>query len=318
VERTVKKSGRTDKLGKRKAGFFPSVWKYRYFYLMLIPGLLYIIIFHYAPMAGLAIAFQNFKLTKGIFGSAFNGLANFQTLFRTDMFSRAFRNTVIISMYKILFGFPIPIILALFINEIRLVAFKRTVQTIFYMPHFLSWIVMFGLVFNFVKEMGPINYLIRALGGNTIFFLSDTRYFRGVVVISDIWKEMGWNAIIYLAALAGVPNEISESATIDGASRMKYVLRISLPYIMPTIVIMFLLRIGGILNAGFEQIYALYNSSVFSVGDIIDTYVYRTALTGDFKFAVATAAGMFKSVIACILVVATNKLMGRFDQETLF
>ena len=318
MEQVVKRRGRMTKAGRRRIGFFPAVWKYKYFYLMLIPGLLYIIIFHYLPMAGLAMAFQNFKLTKGIFGSSFNGLANFQTLFRTDMFSRAFGNTVIISAYKILFGFPIPILLALFINEIRVSAFKRTVQTIFYLPHFLSWIVMFGLVFNFVKEMGPINYLIRALGGKTIFFLSDVRYFRGVVVISDIWKEMGWNAIIYLAALASVPNELYESATIDGASRMKCVLRISLPYILPTIVIMFLLRIGGILNAGFEQIYALYNSSVFSVGDIIDTYVYRTAMTGDPKFAVAAAGGMFKSVIACVLVVATNKLMGKFDQETLF
>lgn len=296
---------------------FAAIWRYKYLYLMLVPGLLYIILFHYLPMAGLAMAFQDFKLVKGIFGSPFIGLANFQYLLSSDMFQRAFRNTVVISAYKILFGFPIPIMLALFVNEIRVSAFKRTVQTIFYLPHFLSWIVMFGLVFNFVKEMGPVNYLIRALGGKTVFFLSDTRYFRSVVVISDIWKEMGWNAIIYLAALTGVPQELYESAAIDGASRFKCLLRISLPCIRPTIIIMFLLRIGGILNAGFEQIFALYNSGVFSVGDIIDTYVFRIGLQ-DVKFGVSAAAGMFKSVIACIMVVATNKMMGRFDQETLF
>ena len=313
----VSSSRRIAKDVGRKKRFFASLWKYRYFYIMLIPGLIYIVVFHYLPMAGLAMAFQDFKLVKGIFGSSFNGFANFEYLFRSDMFIRAFYNTVIISLYKILFGFPAPIILALFINEIRVRAFKRTVQTIFYLPHFLSWIVMFSLVFNFVKEMGPLNYLIRALGGKSIFFLSDVRYFRGVVVVSDIWKEVGWNAIIYLAALSAVPQELYESATIDGASRIKCLMRISLPYIMPTIVIMFLLRIGSILNAGFEQIFSLYNSSVFSVGDIIDTYVYRIGLK-DVKFGVAAAAGMFKSAIACIMVIATNKLMGRFDQGTLF
>jgi putative aldouronate transport system permease protein len=316
MERTVKR-GRSAPAGVRRIGLFAALWKYKYFYLMLIPGLVYIIVFHYLPMAGLAMAFQDFKLVKGIFGSAFNGLDNFRYLFKSDMFTRAFGNTAIISAYKILFGFPIPILLALFLNEIRVSAFKRTVQTIFYLPHFLSWIVMFALVYNFVKELGPLNYLIRALGGKTVFFLSDERYFRGLIVVSDIWKEMGWNAIIYLAALAGVPQDLYESATIDGASRMKCLWRISLPSIMPTIVIMFLLRIGSILNAGFEQIFSLYNSAVFSVGDIIDTYVYRIGFK-DARFGVASAAGMFKSVIACILVITTNRLMGRFDQETLF
>ncbi len=291
--------------------------RYKYMYLMLIPGLLYIIIFHYLPMAGLAIAFEKFSVVKGVFHSPFVGFDNFQYLFSSIQFRNALKNTVIISFYKILIGFPIPILLALMINEVQGRFFRKSVQTILYLPHFLSWIIMYGLIFNLVKEYGPINYLLRSLGGDTVFFLSDVNTFRGVVVISDVWKEMGWNAIIYLAALAGVPQELYEAAIIDGASRWQCLKKISFPCIMPTIAIMFLLRIGGILNAGFEQILALYNSSVFSVGDIIDTYVFRIGIQ-EAKFGISAAAGMFKSVIAFVLVLGTNKLMGRFDQETLF
>lgn len=291
--------------------------RYKYMYLMLIPGLLYIIIFHYLPMAGLAIAFEKFSVVKGVFHSPFAGLDNFQYLFSSLQFRNALKNTFIISFYKILFGFPSAILLALLINEVRQKRLQKLVQTVVYLPHFLSWIVMYGLIFNLLRQSGPVDSLITSLGGQTINFMSDTDYFRGVVVISDLWKEMGWNAIIYLAALAGVPQELYEAAQIDGASRFKCLWKISLPCIMPTITVMFLLRIGSILNAGFDQILALYNSAVFSVGDIIDTYVFRLGIQ-EAKFDVATAAGLFKSVFAFLLVFGTNKLMSRFDQETLF
>ena len=297
--------------------FLRSVVKYKYMYLMLIPGLVYILVFNYAPIYGLTMAFQDFKITKGFFNSPFVGFDNFKYLFGQRAFQYALRNTIIISFYKIIFGFPIPIILALLINEVKINIFKRSVQTILYMPHFLSWIIMFGLIYNLIKEFGPVDSLIKAFGGQTIHFLSDISYFRGLVVASDIWKEMGWSAIIYLAALAGVPPELYESAVIDGASRFKCIIKISLPVIMPTITIMFLLRIGGILNAGFEQIFTMYNSAVFRVGDIIDTYVYRIAMV-DSKFHISAAAGFFKSVIGCFMILGTNALMNRFEQETLF
>lgn len=315
---------RREEKGTKTAGKGPllkrlgrALIRYRYFYLMLIPGVAYILLFHYAPMFGLTIAFQDYKVSKGVLGSAFVGLDNFRYLFRSDMFRSALRNTFIVSGLKILFGFPMPILFALLMNELRAAWYKRTVQTILYMPHFLSWAIMFGLVFSFVTEMGPLNSLIRAFGGKTIFFMSDTRYFRAVLVVSDIWKEVGWNAIIYLAALAAVPQDMYEAATIDGASRFKCMTRISLPCILPTIMVMFLLRVGGILNAGFEQIFTMYNPSVFSVADIIDTYVYRIGIK-ETKFSVSAAAGMFKSVVACIMVFTANYLAQRAEQESLF
>jgi len=291
--------------------------RYKYLYLLLVPGILYIIIFCYGPMIGLVISFQDFKITKGVFGSKFVGFDNFTYLLKSPQFLAAFRNTCIISLYKIIFSFPTPILLALLINEIRINIFKRSVQTIIYLPHFLSWVIMYGLIFNLLKDFGPINQLVRAFGGDTIFFLSDVRYFRGVVVLSDIWKEMGWNSIIYLAALAGVPLELYESAKMDGANRVNIIFGISLPYILPTIIIMFLLRIGNVLNVGFEQIISLYNPSVYSVGDIIDTYVFRVGFIQT-EFGVSAAAGMFKSVIACIMVVFMNNMMRKYEQESLF
>lgn len=291
--------------------------RYKYMYILLLPGLIYLFLFHYLPMAGLVVAFQDYKVFLGISKSPFVGFSNFSYLLSSKQFMSAVKNTFIISGYKILFGFPAPIIIALLINEIRVRFLQRTIQTILYLPHFLSWVIMFGLLFNILSEYGPINQLIKAFGGKPIFFLSDTKYFRLVVIASDIWKEVGWSAIIYLAALAGIPPELYEAAHIDGASRAKSILFISLPSLMPTIIVMLLLRIGGILNAGFEQILTLYNASVFSVGDIIDTYVYRIGLLQT-KFGISTAAGMFKSVIALILVTGANYLAKKMDQEALF
>ncbi|GHU83510.1 protein LplB [Clostridia bacterium] len=308
---------RTAAGGPRALSFPRALFRYRWLYALLIPGLIWLVLFCYLPMFGLVIAFQDYKLFGGVWKSPLIGFDNFAYLFRSNMFLSALGNTFIISAYKLLFGFPVPILFALMMNELRSRKLKRTVQTVLYLPHFLSWVIMFGLIFNFLSEFGPLNKLIGMLGGQPIYFLSDTRYFRGVVVVSDIWKEVGWSAIIYLAALAGISPDLYEAATIDGASRFKCLLHISLPGILPTITIMLLLRVGAIMNVGFDQIFNLYNPAVLSVGDIIDTYVYRIGLLQT-KFGYSAAAGMFKSVVALALVLITNFFVKKTEQGGLF
>ena len=294
-----------------------AIWRQRYLYLLLIPGLAYVIIFHYIPMAGLVIAFQDYKVFLGISGSKFVGFANFERLFQTSKFLSVLANTFIISGYKILFGFPVPIILALMINEVRQKGFQRTVQTVVYLPHFLSWVIMSGIVMNLLAPGdGVINLIIKAVGGKPVFFLAESRYLRTILVVTDIWKEMGWNAIIYLAALAGVPQELHEAAVIDGSNRLQRIFYISLPYILPTITVMFLLRLGGVLNAGFDQVFSLYNSAVYDVADVLDTYVYRIGVV-DRKYGFSTAVGLFKSVVACIFVLTFNYIANKAGQEAL-
>lgn len=306
-------------VNRRYAGatFRKSVWKHRYFYLMLLPGIIYAILFHYIPMGGLIIAFQDFKVFLGISGSKYVGFANFERLFRTNKFINVLSNTFIISGYKILFGFPVPIILAILINEVRQRSFQRIVQTVVYLPHFISWVIMSGIVMNLLAPGdGLINLIRMAMGMKPIFFLAESAYFRAILVITDIWKEMGWGAIIYLAALAGVPQEIHEAALIDGSNRLQRIFYISIPCILPTITVMFLLRLGGVLNAGFDQVFSLYNSAVYDVGDIIDTYVYRIGIV-DRKFGFSTAVGLFKSIVACAFVLSFNYLANRAGQESL-
>ncbi|BFT70008.1 MULTISPECIES: ABC transporter permease subunit [Paenibacillus] len=288
--------------------------RYKYFYMMLIPGLLYIAIFHYAPMFGLVIAFQDYQIFNGVWGSKFVGFDNFMYLFQAPQFITAMKNTFIISAYKIILGFPVPILLALLINEVRILIFKRSIQTILYLPHFLSWIVMSGLMFNFLSDQGPVNKLIKMMGEKAIYFFSDEVYFRSILVISDIWKEMGWNAIIYLAALTVVSQDLYEAAKMDGATRFQCMMKISLPSIMPIIMIMLLLRMGSVLNVGFEQVFNLYNPMLYGVGDIIDTYVYRIGVLEN-KFHISAAAGMFKSVIACIMVVTTYYFLEKVEDK---
>ena len=298
--------------------FLNNLIKYKYFYAMLMPGLIYIIIFHYIPMAGLAIAFKNYKIFSGFWGSEWVGFENFQRLFTNDRFYRVLRNTFLISIYKISFGFPIPIIVAILVSEIKNLFFKRTVQTIMYLPHFFSWVVVSGLFFNLLSPNdGVINSVIKSFNGEPIFFLGSQEYFRSVLVGTDVWKETGWNAIIYIAALAGVPVELYEAGIIDGANRLQRILYISLPCILSTIIILFLLRLGNVLNAGFEQVLSMYNPAVYDVGDIIDTFTYRYGII-DLKFGFSTAVGLFKSFIACLLVLSANNLSKKVGQESLF
>ena len=275
-------------------------------YLMLLPAAAFFIIFHYQPMYGLLIAFQKYSIKLGIFGSPFVGLDNFRRMFENPDFLRAFFNTIIISLMKIAVGFPAPIIFALLLNELIHIRFKKIVQTLSYMPHFLSWVIMAGI---FIKLLSPtngiVNFLIERIGGRPIYFLADKYWFRWVLVITDVYKEIGWGSIIYLAALAGVDVELYEAAKVDGITRLRAVWSITLPSIAPTIVTMLILRMGGILNAGMDQIYLLISAPVYPVADILDTLSLRLGITG-MDFPLGAAVGMIKAVLGSIFIFVTN------------
>jgi len=288
------------------------------YYFLLVPGLLYFLIFHYGPMYGIIIAFKDiapFDGLKGIFSAEWVGLKHFRNFTESYYFTNIMVNTLTISCYRLLFGFPAPIILALLINEVRVVAFKRTVQTISYLPHFISMVVLAGLVTTLLStDGGFVNSVLQKLGFEPVLFLSDTRFFRSVLVGSGIWKEMGWSSIIYLAAIAGVDQQLYEAAKVDGAGKLKQIWHITLPGISPIVVIMFILAVGHVMDAGFEQIFLLYSPPVYGVADIIDTYVYRKGLV-EVQYSFAAAVGLFKSVIAAVLVLGTNYLARKFGQE---
>lgn len=285
---------------------------------MLLPALVYYFIFHYYPMYGVLIAFKHYNFTDGIMGSSWAGLEHFRYLFQLDKFWQVFWNTIVISLYRMVFGFPFPLIIALLLNEVRKTVFKRTVQTIIYVPHFISWVIMGGLLISLLSiDNGVINNIIRFFGAKPISFLTDESYFRGSLVWSMIWKEFGWNTIIFMAALAGVNPELYEAALMDGANRWKRIWHITLPSIRATIIILLILRIGNLMEAGFEQIFILYHPGVYNVADIIDTYVYRIGLT-EGRFSLAAAVGLFKSFINFSLLIMANKLSRMSGEQGIY
>lgn len=292
--------------------------KYWDLYLMVLPALIFLLVFKYGPMYGVVIAFKDYNIIQGVFASKWVGLQYFRELFMFDEFPRVVRNTLLISLMKLVVGFPAPILLALLLNELRLERFKRFVQTFTYLPHFISWVVIGGIAVDLLSpSSGIVNKAIQALGGEPIFFLSSEKLFRWILVYSDVWKEAGWGAIIYLAALLGINEELFQAATVDGAGRLRQIWHISLPSIRSTIIILLLLRIGHLLDAGFEQVLVMYNPTVYEVGDIIDTYVFRVGL-GTMQFGLTTAAGLFKSVIGCVLLVIANTLARRMGEEGIY
>lgn len=285
--------------------------------MMFLPIVLYFVVFKYIPMGGIVIAFKNYKIKSGIWGSAWVGLDNFTKAFNTMTFVRSVKNTLIISGLKLLFGFPMPIILALMLNEVTHKRYQRVVQTISYLPHFLSWVVLAGMFQQLLSpNNGAVNYMLKSWFGveNPIYFLGDNHYFRGTLVVTDIWKNVGWSSILYLATIVGIDPTLYEAATVDGATRFQCTRYITLPSLMPTIVVMLILNVGSIMDAGFDQIFNLYNSAVYQTGDIIDTYVYRYGI-GDMKYSLATAVGLFKNVIAFVLVLGTNMITKRISGE---
>ena len=285
------------------------------YYLMLIPCVCFFILFKYVPMYGIVLAFKDFSFRKGIMGSEWIGFANFQYLFELDTFYRVFRNSLVLSLLRIVFCFPVPILLALLLNEIRNRSYKRITQTIVYLPHFISWVVVGGILINFLSPTwGIINILIKNLGGEPIFFLGSDRYFRAIVVLSDIWKSAGWDAILYIAALAGINPELYEAAMIDGANRLQRIVHVTFPGIRSTIVILFILRMGSLLSNGFEQIYMLQNGNNKMVSEVFETYSYTMGLLGG-NYSLATTVGLFTSVISFFFLVGTNMLAHKLGEE---
>lgn len=288
-------------------------------YLFFIPGFIFLIIFHYVPMYGVVIAFKDFSMIKGIAASEWIGFENFGYLFRSKTFYNAFWNSLVFSGLRLVFGFPAPLFLALFLNEVRHSKFKRTIQTVSYIPHFISWVVISGMVINFLSPTaeGLVNYFIRMAGKQPINFLISSKYFRGIIIVEEIWKEAGWGAIIYLAALSGIDVSLYEAATIDGASRIQQIRYITIPGIASTIVVLLILRLGSILNNGFEQIYLLYGPAVYDVADVLETYTFRIGLQ-EGRFSFATAVGIFKSVVNLILLFTFNKLAKAYSGNQLW
>ncbi|MEA4890031.1 MAG: ABC transporter permease subunit [Clostridiaceae bacterium] len=298
----------------KKAGLARQYWKNRYLVLLLLPALIYFLIFCYGPMYGVQIAFKNFIFRLGIIGSPWVGLDNFRLLFSIKSFGEVFRNTLVISIYKLITGFPAPIIFAILLNEIRQVKFKKTVQTISYLPHFVSWVVLGGLFIQFLSpSTGPINVLLKAMGIEPIYFLADTKWFRSVLVVTSMWKGFGWGSIVYLASITSISPQLYEAAEIDGASRLRKIVSITLPELTPVITIMLIFSIGGIVGDDFDQIFNLYNAAVYSVGDVLGTYIYRVGLI-DMKYSFSTAVGLFRNVISFALVLFANMAAKRFNE----
>lgn len=317
----TKRASLTQTGNKKKSGFLNFLVKYRYLHLLMLPGLIYFILFKYVPMYGVIMAFTNFDGSGGFWGilnSEWVGFDNFNRFFSSIYFGRLLRNTVLISVYRLIFSFPAPIIMAILINEIRCNVFKRAVQTITYMPHFLSWVVVSGMLIVLLSPTnGPVNSLLESFGVEPIFFVSDTRYFRSLLVVSEIWKSVGWGTIIYLAAITGIDTEIYEAATIDGASRFQKIWSITLPSLKEIIAIMFILAVGKILNENFEQIFNLYNPTVYEVADVFETYVYRQGILNA-QYSYTAAVGLFKSVVSLVLVLISNFVAKRLGAQGLW
>lgn len=299
-------------------GWLTYAWKRRYLYLMCVPGLAFLLIFKYVPMYGVIMAFQDFNFKKGIFGSPFNNFANFRQLFSSAKFFTVFSNSVILSVIRLIVSFPIPIILALLLNEVRCSAYKRTTQTLMYLPHFISWVVLGGIATNFLSMSdGLINGIIEAMGGTKINFLGSEEWFRFVIIATNIWKEAGWGTIIYLAGLTAINPEYYEAATVDGATRWQRILHITLPGISGTIVIMLVLAVGGLMNNGFEQIYLFQNDLNMAVSDVFETYTYKIGIVGG-RYSYSTAVGLFKNVIGTVLIFTTNTIAKKLGGSTLY
>ncbi len=311
---TMKRETQTaHKIGKKT--LLQRMKPYAALYLMLLPGLALIVIFCYGPMYGLQIAFKDYNIGLGIWDSPWVGWEHFQKFLTTDAATRALTNTIIISTLKLVFSFPMPILLALVLNEIGNQAFKRVAQTISYLPHFISWIIVASLMNNLLSpSTGVVNAIIQQFGGDPIYFLADKNWFRPILVITNIWKEIGWSSVVYLAALSGIDPSLYEAAIVDGASRIQRIARITLPSIMPIAVTMLILSMGSIMSAGFDQVFNLYSPQVYDVGDILDTYVYRRGLV-DMSYSFSTAVGLFKSVVGLILVVAVNVIAKRLSPD---
>jgi putative aldouronate transport system permease protein len=306
------------RLGPRARSLARRMWRHRWVYLIAAPALAWFLVFKYVPLYNAQIAFRDFRPLLGIEGSPWVGLRHFETFVSSFYFGELITNTVLFSMGRLVLGLPAAIVLAIALYETRYALLRRLVQTSSYMPHFLSWVIMFGILLAMLSPgSGAINDVIRIFGGQPIAFLTSPDWFRWVVILSEIWKETGWSTIIYLAALLAIDPQLYEAAAVDGASRLQRIRYISIPGIMPVIVLVTLLRLGQILDGNFQQIFVLYSLPVYSVGDILDTWVYRQGIL-EFQFGLATAVGLFNGVIGLILIVTANRLAMRIARQGLY
>jgi len=291
--------------------------KYWPLYLMLLPTVLYYLIWGYGPMYGIIIAFKQFTPRKGIMGSPWVGFKYFQEFFTSPFVFRLIRNTVMINFWNLVFAFPLPIILALLLNEVRSNFYKRTVQTITYMPYFVSLVVVCGMIVDFTASDGVVGELIRIVGGTPKNLLAEPKYFRSIYVVSELWQRLGWDSIIFLAALTGINPELYEAARIDGAGKFKQTIHVTLPGIMPTIAILLILRVGSLMSLGFEKVILLYNPLIYETADVISSYVYRKGIV-ESNFSFATAVGLFNSVVNFLLVILANKVSAKITEVSLW
>ena len=304
---------------KKKKGVGKYILQHPWLYLLMLPGLIYLFIFNYIPMYGVVIAFEKFNFVKGIFGSKWIGLENFRDLFSSDQFLRVFKNSLEFSLLRLLFSFPMPILLALLLNEVRHMKYKKAIQTIVYIPHFISWVVVASLVINLLlpTKEGAVNTIMGWFGVAPRNYLTSSAHFRGIVIAAEIWKGAGWGTIVYLSALSQVDPQIYEAAYIDGANRWQIMGRITLPGIMSTVSVMLILRIGSLMSNGFEQIYLLYSPVVYDVADVFETYTYRIGIQGG-KYSYSTAVGLFQSVVGFILIMISNYASRKVSESSLF
>jgi len=295
-----------------------ALWRQRWLYFLMAPTLIYFVVFKYGPLWNAQIAFKDFKPLLGVVGSPWVGFKHFETFINSFYFTELMTNTIIFSVAKLVLGLPLAVIVAIALHETWFLRFRTFVQTMVYLPHFLSWVIMYGVLLVLLSPgSGLLNEIIQGFGGEPIPFLTSPDHFRWVIILSDIWKETGWSTILYLAALLAISPDLYEAAAVDGATPLQRIWYISLPGILPVIVLVTLLRLGHILEAGFNQIFVLYSVPVYSVGDIIDTWVFRQGVLS-FQFSLATAVGFFKGVIGLILILVSNRIAKRWAQQSIY
>lgn len=290
--------------------FLKRIVEYRTLLFMMVPAMIFFTIFCYVPMYGVTLAFKDFKILEGIWNSPWVGMKYFKQAFEDPYFLKTLSNTVIISFYKLLIGFPMPILFALLLNEIQSMRFKKLVQTVSYLPYFMSWVIMGSIFFSLLSLQGPVNQLLELFGFEKIMFMGESSVFRGVLVATDVWKNFGWGSILYIAAISGIDQEMYEASRLDGANRLQNAWYITIPSILPVICINLILSLSGILNAGFDQVFNMYSEVVYDVADIIDTYVYRLGLKS-MQYSLSTAVGLFKSVIGLVMILIVNAIIRR-------
>lgn len=316
MRKTVVAHSKKESFGQR---FVRDMKRNKYAYLMLIPVIIFFILFKYGPMSRMIIAFQDYKVIKGISGSKFVGFKNFATFFNSRDCWRLIRNTLLLSFYSIVFHFPLPIIFALMINEVKHSAPKRLVQTISYMPHFISVVVIAGLIRNFVSSQGIINNIIGIFNPNwtNVNLLSVDSYYRPIHILSSMWQEVGWDSIIYLATLSGIDPQLYEAAYIDGANKMQRILHVTLPGIVPVITVQFIMRVGRVMGVGYEKILLLYNASIYETSDVIATYLYRYTFLKS-NYGLGAAVGVFNSLVNIVILVTVNTTFKRLSENSLW